>query len=81
MKKTTKRRPGILIRLYSEDISKINRVCGELCTPRENYCRRAIMQAVDLSMLSMANAMDVAEAEKPQKIEVKAKRIRKTGAK
>jgi hypothetical protein len=46
MKKVAKKRPGILIRLYPEDIFLLNLVTTNACTPRENYARRAIMQQV-----------------------------------
>lgn len=55
MKKVAKKRPGILIRLYPEDIKNLNAICGMLCTPRENYCRRAIMERVNSQLHEQTN--------------------------
>ena len=41
-----KTRPGVLVRFYPTDIADLNRRCADDCTPRENFCRRAIMAAV-----------------------------------
>ena len=54
MKAKQKKRPGILIRLYPEDIKSLNSICGILCTPRENYCRRTIMERVNHQLQEQA---------------------------
>jgi hypothetical protein len=46
MKKTKKKRPGVLVRFYADDLARLNQVCAAQCTPRENYCRRVIMTRV-----------------------------------
>lgn len=52
MKKSKpKRRPGVLVRMYPQDILELNKVCADACTPRENFCRRAIMEAVRTTAL------------------------------
>lgn len=66
MKKKPKKRPGILIRMYSEDITNLNRVCAERCTPRENYARRAILAQVQIDLYGMG-AISHADATKGNK--------------
>lgn len=51
MKKTRSKRPGVLVRMYPEDIKNLNLVCAERCTPRENYCRRAILNQVEADLM------------------------------
>lgn len=53
MKAAQKKRPGILIRLYPEDIFLLNLVTSNACTPRENYARRAIMNQVRIDHAKM----------------------------
>lgn len=45
-----KKRPGVLVRLYPDDLARLSKVCADQCTPRENYCRRAILAAVDQAL-------------------------------
>lgn len=43
MKKTKTKRPAILVRMYAEDIKRLSETTARRCTPRENYCRQAIL--------------------------------------
>lgn len=52
MKKKPKKRPGVLVRFYASDLSDLNRVCAERCTPRENYIRRCVLAQVSSDIAS-----------------------------
>jgi len=41
-----RKRPGVLVRFYPDDLAALNVVCSDACTPRENYIRRVTMLAV-----------------------------------
>lgn len=64
MAKKPKKRPGILLRMYPQDITNLNAVCAERCTPRENYARRAVLAQVDADMASIAAAKEQAATSK-----------------
>lgn len=48
MKVKKKKRPAVLVRFYADDLARLSRVAAEQCTPRENYCRRAILERMNL---------------------------------
>lgn len=50
MAKKKKSRPGILVRMPLEELHQVNRAAATECCPRENWCRRVIMKAVDQAL-------------------------------
>lgn len=55
--KIKKRRPGLLLRMYPNDLAELSRLCAEQCTPRENYCRRAILAKMEEDKKTKAGAV------------------------
>lgn len=53
MKAKPKKRPGVLVRMYPQDIANLNRVCAERCTPRENYMRRCVLAQVNADLAAI----------------------------
>lgn len=51
-----RKRPAVLVRFYADDLARLNAVCAQACTPRENYCRRVIMLAVNEANLTLLPA-------------------------
>lgn len=49
-----KTRPGILLRMYPQDIQNLNKECASQCTPRENYMRRAVLAQLQVDMENRA---------------------------
>jgi hypothetical protein len=49
--KSTVKRPAVLVRFYQTDLAALNLIVARACTPRENYCRRAILDKVRLDQL------------------------------
>lgn len=52
-----KRRPAVLVRFYATDLTNLNQVCADACTPRENFIRRAVLEKVRLAMAPTAHGL------------------------
>lgn len=50
-KRRSPKRPAVLIRFYATDLAALNMIVARACTPRENYCRRAIMDKVRVDQI------------------------------
>lgn len=51
-----RKRPAVLVRFYADDLARLNAVCAQACTPRENYCRRVIMASVNAAAIPLVKA-------------------------
>lgn len=45
-KKVQKRRPGILLRFYPQDIARLSSIVAKVAQPRENWMRQKILAAI-----------------------------------
>lgn len=41
-----RKRPGVLVRFYPTDLAALNKHCADACTPRENFIRRIVLEAL-----------------------------------